>query len=130
MTSPCMARGLLRHFPCGTDPPAVYQHISPPPVWSPTSSSLRAILAAGARVGGAQGGEGGCRSPLESGGGGREAGGRSRGRRGMRGGGPEATTKIVERTATHEIKGGGRQQDIYDTPAGIDGINPFSITTK
>ena len=44
--------------------------------------------------------------------------------------GPEATTKIVERTATHESKGGGRRQDIYDMPAGIDGIYPFSITTK
>ena len=58
MMSPTTARGLLGNFLHGADPPAADQNASPPPVQSPTSSSLRAILAAEARGRGAKGGAG------------------------------------------------------------------------
>ena len=48
MPSPTTTRGLLRHFPRVADLPANDQHANTPPVRSPTSSSLQAILAAGA----------------------------------------------------------------------------------
>ena len=68
MLPPTKARGLLGIFPCGTDPPTTNQRDITPPVRSPTSSSLRAILAAGTRGRGAQGGVSGRRSPRDSGG--------------------------------------------------------------
>ena len=52
MSSPTTARGLLGHFPQVADPPANDQHATTLPVQSPTSSSLRAISAAGAGGGG------------------------------------------------------------------------------
>ena len=48
MPSPTTTRGLLGHFPRGADPPAIDRRATTPPVQSLTSSSLRAILAAGA----------------------------------------------------------------------------------
>ena len=64
------ARGMLGHFLHGADPPKVNQRASPLPVRSPTYSSLRAILAAGAGGGGGRGGTGRCRSPRDGRGGG------------------------------------------------------------
>ena len=71
MPSPTTVRSLFGHFPRGADPPAVQQRVLPLPVRSPTSSSLQAILVAGAGGGGARGGVGGRRSPRDGGGGGR-----------------------------------------------------------
>ena len=67
MRSPTTLRGLLGHFPCGADPLATNQSASPPPVRSPTSSLLQAILAAKDREGVAVGRAGGCRSPRDIG---------------------------------------------------------------
>ena len=63
MPSPTTERGLLGIFPRGADPPATNQRATTLPVLSPTSLSLRAILAAGARGWGErlQGPEGGGR---------------------------------------------------------------------
>ena len=47
MLSPKTTRGLLGHFPRGADTPANNQRVTTLPFRSPTSSSLRAILAAG-----------------------------------------------------------------------------------
>ena len=44
---PTTTRGLLDHFPRGADPPANDRRATTPPVRSPTSLSLRAILATG-----------------------------------------------------------------------------------
>ena len=49
MPSPKTTRGILGHFPRGTDPPANNRRATNLPFRSPTSSSLRAILAAEAR---------------------------------------------------------------------------------
>ena len=65
MPSPIMARGPLRHFTCGTDPPAVCQTTSSVPVRAPTSFSLRGILVDVAGERGAWGGAGRLRSPQE-----------------------------------------------------------------
>ena len=48
MPSPTTTRGLLGHFPRGADPPANDRRATTLPVRSPTSLSLRVILAAGA----------------------------------------------------------------------------------
>ena len=65
--SPTITRGLLGHFPRGTDPPANGQHANTPPVQSPTSSSLWAILAAGDGVRSAWMGASGGRATREVG---------------------------------------------------------------
>ena len=69
MTSPTMARGLLGHFLRGADLPATDQRASPLPIQSPTSLSLRLILAAGAGGRGVQVGASSCKSPRDGGGG-------------------------------------------------------------
>ena len=53
MPSSTTTRGLLGHFPRGADPPATDQRAKNPPFRLPTSLSLRAISAAGARGKGA-----------------------------------------------------------------------------
>ena len=68
MPSPNMARGLLKHFPRGADPPATDQRASPPPVRSPKFWSLRAISASVER--GARGGISSLKDPRDGGGGG------------------------------------------------------------
>ena len=73
MPPPTTERGLLGHFLRGTDPPTFSQSASPPPLRSPTSLSLRDILAAGAGGGGARGGTGGRKSPRDDRGEGRGA---------------------------------------------------------
>ena len=78
MPSPTTARGLLGDFPRSADPPAADQIVSLLPVQLPTSLSLQAILAAGARGGGARYGAGRRRSPRDNRGGGRRAGRRNR----------------------------------------------------
>ena len=67
-SSPTTVRGLLGHFLRGADPPTTDQRASTLPVRSPTSSSLWALLAAGAGGRGAQGGASGRRSPRDGGG--------------------------------------------------------------
>ena len=67
--SPNTARGLLGIFPLGADPPATDQRATTPPIRLQSSLSLRAILAAGARGRGAQGGVSGHRIPRDGGGG-------------------------------------------------------------
>ena len=49
MPSLMTTRGILGHFPRGMDPPANDRRANTPPVRPPTSLSLRAISAAGAR---------------------------------------------------------------------------------
>ena len=117
MPSPTTARGLLGNFLRSTYPPAANQRISPLPVRSPTSSSIRAISVAGSGEGGARGRSDGRRSPWGGGGGGRRAGGRDReGRvmtRGMEGVGKETT----EGTAGTATEAGGIPQTTEDPPA-------------
>ena len=48
LPSPTTTRGLLGHFPRGADPPAIDRRAKITPFRYPTSSSLRAISAAGA----------------------------------------------------------------------------------
>ena len=61
------ARGLLGHFPWGADPPANDPRATTPPVQLLTSSSFRAILAAGAGGRSVRGGASGRRGPREVG---------------------------------------------------------------
>ena len=68
MPSPTTVRGLLGHSPRGADPPATDLSAPTPPVQSPTSLSLRAILAAGAGGRSARGGASGRKGPREEGG--------------------------------------------------------------
>ena len=82
MPPPTTARGLLGNLPRGADLHTTEQSDSPPPVRLSTSLSLRAILAARARGGGARGKPGGRRFPRDGGGEGNGAGGRTRGSRG------------------------------------------------
>ena len=63
-------QGLLGHFPRSVDTPANNRHATTTPVRSPTSSSLRAISAAGARGRGAWAGASGSRATRDVGGGG------------------------------------------------------------
>ena len=63
MPSRTTAQGLLGHFPWGADPPSNDRRATTPPVRSPTSSSLRAILAARAGGRSAWGGASGRRGP-------------------------------------------------------------------
>ena len=72
MPFPTTARGLLGHFPQGSDPPANNSRATTPPVRLPTSSFLRAILAARAGGRSAWGGASGRRGPREVGRGGEE----------------------------------------------------------
>ena len=70
MPSPTTARVLLWHFPWGADPPANKPRATTPPVRSPTSLSLREILAAGDGGRSARGGASGRRGLREVGRGG------------------------------------------------------------
>ena len=79
MPPPTAAKGLLGHFLCGADLPAVCQHISPPPVQFLKFLSLQVISAAGDGVRGSQSGAGGCRSLQDGRGGERGSGGRAGG---------------------------------------------------
>ena len=109
MPSPNMARGLLTHFPCSTDPPTSDQHVSPAPAQSPTSSSLRAISTAGAGEGGVRDGAGGCRVPRDGGGKGRVTGGGYRDGRGTtRGADGAEREKTAGITTTATVTGGRR----------------------
>ena len=108
MPPPITERGLLGHFPRGADPPAVYQRASPPSVRSPTSSSLREILAASDGGGGARGGAGGRKSPRGGGGGGREAEERYRYGRGAKRGKAGEVRGATEATETTESMESGR----------------------
>ena len=67
MPSPTTTRGLLGIFPRGADPTANNPHANNQPVRSPTSSSLRAIFAAGAGGRSARGEASGRRGPWEEG---------------------------------------------------------------
>ena len=67
MMSPTTTRGLLGIFPRGADPPANNPRATTAHVQLPTSSSLQAILAAGARGRSARGGASGRRGPREEG---------------------------------------------------------------
>ena len=70
MPSPTTTRGLLGHFPRGTDPPANDQRATTPPVRLRTSLSLREISAAGAGGRSAWAGASGRRATREAEGGG------------------------------------------------------------
>ena len=72
MLSPTTTRGLLGHCPGGADLPATDRRAKTPPVRSPTSSSLRAISAAGAGGKGAWERASGRRATREVGRGGAE----------------------------------------------------------
>ena len=114
MLPPTTERGLLGHFLHGVYPPAVYQHASPSPVRSPTSSSLREISEARAGGGGVRGGAGGSKIPRNGGGGGRGAGGRSRDVRGtthVTTGAERGTMEATKTTATAES---GRRRTTED----------------
>ena len=78
MPYPTTARGLLRIFPQGADPPATNQSATTPPIKLPTSLSLRGILAAGAGGWGVRGGASVRKGT-------REEGGRSSGEGGRNG---------------------------------------------
>ena len=67
MPSPTTMQGLLGLFTRGADPPANEPRATIPPVQSPTSLSLQAILAAGAGGRSARGGARGHRVPREVG---------------------------------------------------------------
>ena len=67
MPSPTTTRVLLGIFLRGADLPANKPHATAPPVRSPTSSSLRTILAAGAGGRSARGEASGRRGPREVG---------------------------------------------------------------
>ena len=67
MPFPITTQGLLGIFPQGADLPANDPHATTPPIRSPTSSSLQAILAAGAGDRRARGGASGRRGPQEEG---------------------------------------------------------------
>ena len=99
MPPPTTARGMLGNFLRGVDLPAVGQSASPPPVRSPTSSSLGEISAAGAGGGGTRSGAGGCKSPRDGGGMGRGSGGRTREVRGLKRG------KVWLERGTTEVTG-------------------------
>ena len=100
MTSPTTARGILGHFPRGTDPPKADQSASPPPVLLPTYSSLQAISTSGAGGGCARGGAGRRRSPRYGGGGGRGSGERNKDGQGTPQGTEEEGRGTTEATGT------------------------------
>ena len=79
MPSPKTTQGLLGLFPRGEDPPANNPCATTPPVRSPTSSSLRATLAARAEGRSLRGGASGRRGPREEGRGGTGEGAESKG---------------------------------------------------
>ena len=101
MLSPAIDRGLLGHFLHGAEPSAVGQHALPLPVQSLIYLSLRAILAAGDRGGGARGGMAGRKIPRYSKGWGRGSGERPRdggGEKRGKAGEARATTEAIETT--------------------------------
>ena len=116
MPSPTTARGFLGHLLHGADPHSTNQHASPPPVRSPTSSSLRSISAAGAGGRGARGGASDCRSPRDGGGEGRGAGGRNRYGEEMMSGEPGAKTRTTVTTGKTAVqaRGGRGQKNKHD----------------
>ena len=92
---------LIGHFPRGVDLPAVIQGASPPPVWSPTSSSLQAVLAAKARGGGMRASMGIHKIPRDGRGGGRGSGRETRDRGGAKSGkagSVKGKTEVIETT--------------------------------
>ena len=100
MQSPAMASGLIGNFPRGADPPATDQHAPPPHIQLPTSSSLRAILAAEFGGRGAQGGASGHRSLRDRGGGGSRSVGSNRYREEATSGSTGAAKRTTSLTKT------------------------------
>ena len=118
MPSPTTASGLLRHFLRGADPSATDQYVTTPPVWLPTYSSLRAILAARDGGRGARGGANGRKGPREEGG---EKIWRRREERGR-------NRADVWRDGNREEDGGREEED--DNRAGVRKTGPVTVTGK
>ena len=95
---PPTVRGLIGHFLRIADPPTVGYRASPPPVWSLTYFSLRAISEASDGGGGVWGGAGGSKSLTGGGGGGIGSGGKHRDGKGAKDGKAGAARGKMEAT--------------------------------
>ena len=119
MLPPNRSRGLLGNFLCGTDPLTTDQCASPLPVRLLTSSSLQAILAAGAGGRSMRGGAKSRKSPRDGGGWGWRSRGeeqvRRRGNERRDGGRDEDNDRDKEDDDTGARKEGFRQYKNYNT---------------